>query len=125
MRSGNSFINTSTDYSISNQISFLATSIYSSYDHSYYKSPSVKHTKVNCGGDEYNWNFKHSKLENNQGHLKPNDIINLSIKKSYGNSTPNEQTEFLRSHNIQFTIGNDTFQEGVIQEVVIVIHNED
>ncbi|GET55521.1 hypothetical protein GLOIN_2v1837326 [Rhizophagus irregularis DAOM 181602=DAOM 197198] len=136
--SGNSFINTSTgnlekleelwikfilDYSISNQISL---SIYSSYDHSYYKSPSTKHTKVNCGGDEYNWNFKHSKLENNQGHLKPNDIINLSIKKSYGNSTPNEQIEFLRSYNIQFTIGNDTFQEVVvIQEVVIVIHNED
>ncbi|PKY33620.1 hypothetical protein RhiirB3_475828 [Rhizophagus irregularis] len=84
----------------------------------------INTSTVNCGGDEYNWNFKHSKLENNQGHLKPNDIINLSIKKSYGNSTPNEQIEFLRSYNIQFTIGNDTFQEVVvIQEVVIVIHN--
>jgi len=55
------------------------------------------------------WKFNHSELENNQGYLKSNDTINLSIKKTYDNS----QVEFLRSHDVQFTIGNDTFQEVV------------
>jgi hypothetical protein len=59
------------------------------------------------------WKFKHSKLENHQGYLKSNDIINLSITKSYDNN----KVEFLRSHDIQFTIGEDTFQE-------VVCHNE-
>jgi hypothetical protein len=47
-------------------------------------------------------------------------MINLSIKKLYdnnGNKSSNGQVEFLRSHDIQFTIGNDTFQE-------VVCHNE-
>ena len=48
----------------------------------------------------------------NQEYLKSNDIINLSIKRS-----DNGQYEFLRSHNIQFTIGKNTFQE-------VVCHNE-
>jgi hypothetical protein len=56
-----------------------------------------------------NWKFKHSKLENHQGYLKSNDIINLSIE--------NNDVKFLRSHDIQFTIGNDTFQE-------VVCHSE-
>jgi hypothetical protein len=59
------------------------------------------------------WKFKHSKLENHQGYLKSNDIINLSITKLYGKN----KVEFLRSHDIQFTIGEDTFQE-------VVCHNE-
>ena len=60
-----------------------------------------------------NWKFNDSKLENRQGYLKSNDIINISIEKSYGDN----KVEFLRSHDIQFTIGNDTFQE-------VVCHNE-
>jgi len=44
--------------------------------------------------------------------LKSNDIINLSIR----NTSQNRQ-EFLRSHDLQFTIGNDTFQE-------VTCHNE-
>ena len=59
----------------------------------------------------YNWKFNLSKLENHQGYLKSNDVINLSIKKTHGGQV------FLRSHDIQFTIGNDTFQE-------VVCHNE-
>jgi hypothetical protein len=59
------------------------------------------------------WKFKHSKLENHQGYLKSNDIINLSIMKSYDNN----KVEFLRSHDIQFAIGDDNFQE-------VVCHNE-
>jgi hypothetical protein len=55
------------------------------------------------------WRFNHSKLENYKGYLKSNDIINLSIRKRYDN----DKVEFLRSHNIQFTIGNDSFQEVV------------
>ncbi|GBC02565.1 hypothetical protein RclHR1_04690016 [Rhizophagus clarus] len=92
------------------------------YYRSYYKSPSTKHTEVSCSNTTYcecnliwneNWNFNHSKLENQQSYLKSNDIINLSIVKPYQNG----QVEFLRSHDIQFTIGNDTFQE-------VVCHNE-
>ena len=60
-----------------------------------------------------NWKFNHSKLQNHQGYLKSNDIINLSIKKSY----ENKQEVFLRIHDVQFTIENDTFQE-------VVCHNE-
>ncbi|CAB4428464.1 unnamed protein product [Rhizophagus irregularis] len=101
----------------------LATSI--SYDnwtcrYSYYKSPSTKHTEVNCSGSQPNWNFKLSKLENNQGYLKSNDIINLSNMNRVddnGNLISNGPVEFLRSHDIQFTIGNDAFQE-------VICHNE-
>ncbi|RGB36355.1 hypothetical protein C1646_741771 [Rhizophagus diaphanus] len=83
-------------------------------------SPSTNHTEVSCSDMNYvnnpyfwieNWKFNHSKLEN-QGYLKSNDIINLSIK-SYNIN----KVEFLRSHDIQFTIENDTFQE-------VVCHNE-
>ena len=67
-----------------------------------------------------NWEFNHCKVGNHQGFLKSNDIINLSIKKMYDNNggyIQNGQVEFLRSHDIQFTIGNDAFQE-------VVCHNE-
>jgi hypothetical protein len=59
-------------------------------------------------------------LENHQGYLKSNDVINLSIKKTIDNNgkySQSGQIEFLRSHDIQFTIENDTFQE-------VVCHNE-
>ncbi|RGB31118.1 hypothetical protein C1646_709878 [Rhizophagus diaphanus] len=102
---------------------FLATSI--SYDswtcrYSYCKSPSTFHTEVKCGGNKPNWNFKLSKLENHRGHLKSNDIINLSNMNrvdDYGNLISNGPFEFLLSHDIQFTIGKDTFQE-------VICHNE-
>ncbi|PKB96016.1 hypothetical protein RhiirA5_472686 [Rhizophagus irregularis] len=90
------------------------------------KSPSTYHTEVSCNSTsniinvgyisnywDENWKFNNSKLENHQGYLKSNDIINLSIENSFYNN----KVEFLRSHDIQFTIGNDTFQE-------IVCHNE-
>ncbi|CAB4411213.1 unnamed protein product [Rhizophagus irregularis] len=47
----------------------------------YRESPLTSNTEVSCDGDENKWNFKHSKLENHQGFLRSNDIINLSIKK--------------------------------------------
>ncbi|RGB29999.1 hypothetical protein C1646_303783 [Rhizophagus diaphanus] len=75
----------------------------------YCKSPITEHTEVSCGGNEDIWKFKCSKLENHQGYLKSNDIINLSILKSYYDY----QNSFLRSHDVQFTIGNNTFQEVV------------
>ncbi|CAB4388967.1 unnamed protein product [Rhizophagus irregularis] len=93
----------------------------------YSKSPSTDHTEVSCCDKNISyrildWKFNHSKLDNHQGYLKSNDVINLSIKKSYvvnyGNIIQNgRQVEFLRSHDIQFTIGNDTFKE-------VVCHNE-
>jgi hypothetical protein len=80
---------------------------------------------VSCfDDDEYlniEWKFNHSKLENHQRYLKSNDIINLSITKKEYNTLTNQildgQVEFLRSNDIQFTVGNDTFQE-------VVCHNE-
>jgi hypothetical protein len=66
-----------------------------------------------------NWRFNYSKVGDHQGYLKSNDIVNLSIKKRNINdgSFQDNQVEFLRSHDIQFTIGNDAFQE-------VVCHNE-
>ena len=67
---------------------------------------------MSCGekiDGDINWKFYHSKLKNHQGYLKSNDIVNLSIKKARDQN----KEEFLRSHDIQFTIGNDTFQEVV------------
>ncbi|CAB4479981.1 unnamed protein product [Rhizophagus irregularis] len=96
----------------------------------YYKSPSNNYTEVSCNSTNHisnsskywndNWKFNDSKLESRQGYLKSNDIINISVKKLYddrGDYTPNGPVEFLRSHDIQFNIGNDTFQE-------VVCHNE-
>ncbi|PKC03720.1 hypothetical protein RhiirA5_423358 [Rhizophagus irregularis] len=85
----------------------------------YYKSPSTNLTEVgccdyssdNCWDDS--WKFNDSELEDHQGYLKSNDIINLSIEKRYDNN----KVEFLRSHDIPFTVGNDTFQE-------VICHNE-
>jgi hypothetical protein len=58
------------------------------------------------------WKFSHSKLENHRGYLKSNDTINLNVKKLHGD----RKDEFLRSHDIQFTIGDDTFQEVVCHQ---------
>ncbi|UZO21278.1 uncharacterized protein OCT59_013676 [Rhizophagus irregularis] len=88
-------------------------------------SPSTNYTEVSSCNNCYShwhtyWNFNHSKLENYQGYLKSNDIINISIKKFYDRYCryiKNGQVEFLRSHDIQFTIGNNTYQE-------VVCHNE-
>lgn len=59
-----------------------------------------------------NWEISHSKLENHQGYLKSNDTINISVNNLIGGPV-----RFLRSHDIQFAIENDTFQE-------VVCHNE-
>ncbi|PKY42752.1 hypothetical protein RhiirA4_442173 [Rhizophagus irregularis] len=96
------------------------------YKYHYHKSPSNNHTEVSCNhitSHNYwvkNWEFSHAKVGDHKGFLKSNDIINLRIKKFYDNNgayCQNGQYEFLRSHDIQFTVGNDTFQE-------VVCHNE-
>ncbi|CAG8546287.1 12693_t:CDS:2 [Funneliformis caledonium] len=71
------------------------------------KSPSTGHTEVCCTKYKYNWNLRNCKLEDSKEYLRSNDIINLS----------NNSLLFLRSHEFQFTINNDTFQE-------VVCHNE-
>ncbi|GBB96136.1 hypothetical protein RclHR1_02690021 [Rhizophagus clarus] len=78
------------------------------------KSPSTNHSEVICSGYAYHWDFKHSKLENHQGYLKSNDTINLNYRNDNSYCI---QGGFLRSHDIQFTIGNDTFQE-------VICHHE-
>lgn len=50
------------------------------------------------------WRFDHSRLRNYQGYLQSGDTINLIF---------NEGDKFLRSHNVRFTIGSNTFQEVV------------
>ncbi|GBC45799.2 hypothetical protein GLOIN_2v1543793 [Rhizophagus irregularis DAOM 181602=DAOM 197198] len=94
-----------------------------------YKSPSSNHTEVSCNNISYdstrvhwveNWKFNHNKFENHQGYLKSNDIIHLSIKKTTndrGHYTQHSQVEFLYSHDVRFTIGDDNFQE-------VFCHNE-
>ncbi|PKC53692.1 hypothetical protein RhiirA1_509582 [Rhizophagus irregularis] len=82
---------------------------------------------VSCSNDAKNpywvkdWKFNHGKVKSYQSFLKSNDIINLSIKKFYdnnGNYISNGQVECLRSHDIQFTIGDyDALQE-------VCCHNE-
>ncbi|CAG8622843.1 9043_t:CDS:2 [Funneliformis caledonium] len=84
------------------------------YNDGSYKSPVTQHTEVSCNPNSSSytqWKFNNSKLENYQGYLKSNDIINLSNKNYNG------QQVVLRSHDFQFTIGNDNFQE-------VVGHNE-
>ncbi|RIA89052.1 hypothetical protein C1645_738938 [Glomus cerebriforme] len=84
-----------------------------------YKSPSTECSEVSCNNFLNNnywgekWKFNNSKLKNYRGYLKSNDIINLSIKKMYvnGQYTQNGPDTFLRSHDVQFTVGNDVFQE--------------
>ncbi|CAB4479950.1 unnamed protein product [Rhizophagus irregularis] len=90
------------------------------------KSPSNNHTEVSCdNSNDYrngywlnNWKFNYSKVVDHQGYLKSNDIVNLSIKKCNINDGrfQDNQVEFLRSHDIQFAIGNDTFQEVVCHD---------
>ncbi|RIA88542.1 hypothetical protein C1645_877314 [Glomus cerebriforme] len=63
--------------------------------------------RVRCyigGGNSSDWILNCSILKNHQGYLTSGDNIKL-----YNN----QKHEFLRSHDIQFTIGNDTFQEVV------------
>ncbi|CAI2183826.1 5169_t:CDS:2, partial [Funneliformis geosporum] len=69
-----------------------------------YKSPVTEHIEVSLAASYITWKFNISKLENCQGYLKSNDIINIRNLK---------QQEILRSHDFQFTINNDTFQEVV------------
>ncbi|GES94952.1 hypothetical protein GLOIN_2v1473636 [Rhizophagus clarus] len=58
--------------------------------YTYFKSPITEHTEVSCiGVNGTKWMITHSKLENHKGYL---------------------------SHDIQFTIGNDTFQEVVCHD---------
>ncbi|CAG8551651.1 12973_t:CDS:2 [Funneliformis caledonium] len=71
---------------------------------SYYKSPVTGHTEVDFLGYNTQWKFKKSKLKNFQGYLKSNTIINILNSSNQ---------EILRSHDFQFTINNDKFQEVV------------
>ncbi|CAB5355731.1 unnamed protein product [Rhizophagus irregularis] len=106
---------------VSSQIQHIDYYKYLGINSGSYKSPISEHTEVSCG--EYyhtDWKVNHSRLENSQRYLKSNDVVNLSTKKFYDNNGEyiNDGYEaFLRSHDIQFSIGNDTFQE-------LVCHNE-
>ena len=62
--------------------------------------------------NDTNWRFDWGKL-NNQGYLKSNDIITLRIK----NRKLNDRYEFLRGHDFQVTIGDESFHE-------VVCHNK-
>ncbi|CAB4479948.1 unnamed protein product [Rhizophagus irregularis] len=77
---------------------FLGIYYWGGYYYICNKSPSTNHTEVFC--------------------IKSNYNVNMCIKKCDNNGNiQDDQVEFLRSHDIQFTIGNDAFQE-------VVCHNE-
>ncbi|CAG8556966.1 11727_t:CDS:2 [Funneliformis caledonium] len=98
---------TDTNICLQHKNSRASLGLFFNYHYNQYQSPVTQHTEVSCNPkDSYHytqWKF------NNKGYLKSNDIINLSINY-------NRQV-FLRSHDLQFTIGNYTFQE-------VVCHNE-
>ncbi|RGB31108.1 hypothetical protein C1646_817533 [Rhizophagus diaphanus] len=104
----------------------VKSNIFLGINYGLHKSPSTNHTEVSCINLSTDrclakyWEFNHAKVGNHQGFLKSDDIVNLRIKKFYDynrNNIPNGQVEYLRSHDIQFNVGNDTFQE-------VVCHNE-
>ncbi|RGB31102.1 hypothetical protein C1646_709849 [Rhizophagus diaphanus] len=106
-----------------NSVKFLGLKFNYLINFAYLNSPMSEHTEVSCNASggyfAIDWKVNHSKLENRQRYLKSNDVVNLSIKNSFDNNgqIQNDKVAFLRSHDIQFTIGNDTFQE-------VVCHNE-
>ncbi|GBB84092.1 hypothetical protein RclHR1_10720003 [Rhizophagus clarus] len=63
-----------------------------------------------------------SKLDNHQGYLKSNDIINLIIDNLNGRYY--DPDRFLCSHDIHFTIGKDAFQEVVCHNKTTRINDE-
>ena len=77
-----------------------------------------------CAYQIEGWKFNHSKLENQQECLKSNDTINLCINKI--NSSPNgvSSRDFLRSHDVQFDVGNRTFQEVVCHNKILGANDE-
>jgi len=57
---------------------------------------------VSCSQhNRYHWKLNHCEVGNHQRIVRSNDVINLT----------NIDQEFLSSNNVQFTIGNETFQE--------------
>ena len=70
---------------------------------------------MSCNAIDEKWKFNHSKLENYQGYLKSNDIINLGI--NIAKDSKHKQEVFLRSHDRRFSIRDDTFQE-------VICHSE-
>ncbi|GES94978.1 hypothetical protein GLOIN_2v1767419 [Rhizophagus clarus] len=100
--------------------------VYNHYEYFYHKSPTTNYTEVSCNNitnSDYwvkDWEFNYAKEGNHQDFLKSNDIVNFSIKKMHDNNgkyISTGQYEFLRSHDVQFTIGKNAFQE-------VVCHNE-
>ncbi|PKB97652.1 hypothetical protein RhiirA5_360936 [Rhizophagus irregularis] len=84
----------------------------------YYSSPS-NHLEVSCNimkknYSDNNWRFDFCDL-NNQGYLKPNDIITLSTK----NEILNDRYEYLRGHDYQVTIGGEIYYEVICHDKVI------
>ena len=65
----------------------------------------------------HSWKIDRSKTENqnNQYYLKSNDIINLIMSK-IDDDGRNRHDVILRSHDAQFTIENNTFQEVVCHD---------
>ncbi|GBB91960.1 hypothetical protein RclHR1_19440001 [Rhizophagus clarus] len=88
----------------------------------YYKSPSGN-TEVSCnvikGNDNNNkWRFDLGDLKN-QGYLKSNDIITLSIK----NERLIDQFQFLRGHDFHVTSEDETYFEVICHDKAIGAHD--
>jgi hypothetical protein len=68
--------------------------------------------------NDRDWRFDFSDL-NNQGYLKPNDIITLGIK----NEKLNDRYEYLRGHDYQVTIGDEKYYEVICHDKVIGLYD--
>ncbi|CAB4388948.1 unnamed protein product [Rhizophagus irregularis] len=99
---------------------FLGMRYYYEYsDRKYYYSSPSDHLEVSCNIMKKNysdndWRFDFCDL-NNQGYLKPNDIITLSTK----NEILNDRYEYLRGHDYQVTIGDEIYYEVICHDKVI------
>uniref|UniRef100_U9U201 MIR domain-containing protein n=1 Tax=Rhizophagus irregularis (strain DAOM 181602 / DAOM 197198 / MUCL 43194) TaxID=747089 RepID=U9U201_RHIID len=78
----------------------------------YYKSPLTKQTWV--------WE-KHTEAV---AEMKINGTSSTKKYDSNGDSTSDRQVEFLRSHDIQFTIRGDTFQEVCCHNEILGVNDE-
>ena len=74
---------------------------------------------IKKNNNDSDWRFDFVNVElgksNDQGYLKHNDIINLSIK----NRKLNDRYEFLRGHDYQVTIGDKAFYEVICHDKAI------
>ncbi|EXX75999.1 uncharacterized protein OCT59_013773 [Rhizophagus irregularis] len=99
------------------------------------QSPTSKHFEVCCGNNcQFPWSFKHYHNHDNKGNVKSQDIILLQWNNNDSNNLDNDDNDifvyphhnnvqhertknmFLRSHDLYFTVDNESYQEVVTHD---------